>query len=106
MTPELLEIIENDRKELSGNFCRACAYCMPCPNGVPVAEVTRMKLQVRRMPYQQYLSDAWKAKMDAIEDCVECGLCSSRAAPITSTAPPSCANSSPITANSTPLTKK
>ena len=28
MTPELEAQIEKDRKELSGNFCRSCVYCM------------------------------------------------------------------------------
>ena len=33
--PELLAIIEKDRKELIGNFCRACGYCMPCRRASP-----------------------------------------------------------------------
>ncbi|MDE5863315.1 MAG: aldo/keto reductase [Lachnospiraceae bacterium] len=31
MTEELLQIIENDRAELAGEFCRGCGYSMPCP---------------------------------------------------------------------------
>ena len=31
MTDEIKTIIEKDQKELSGNFCRGCGYCMPCP---------------------------------------------------------------------------
>lgn len=29
MTPELQEIIDKDRRELAGNFCRSCGYCLP-----------------------------------------------------------------------------
>ncbi len=31
MTEEIAAVIEHDRKELSGEFCRGCGYCMPCP---------------------------------------------------------------------------
>ena len=31
MTKETAELIEKDRAELSGEFCRGCGYCMPCP---------------------------------------------------------------------------
>ena len=30
MTDEIRALIENDRKELAGDFCRGCGYCMPC----------------------------------------------------------------------------
>ena len=31
LTKERLAAIEQDRKELCGEFCRGCGYCMPCP---------------------------------------------------------------------------
>ena len=30
MTPELQAVIDHDRTELSGDFCRSCGYCLPC----------------------------------------------------------------------------
>ena len=33
MDGELKAVIEKDRNELIGNFCRACGYCMPLPRG-------------------------------------------------------------------------
>ena len=30
---ELRAVIEKDRAELGGQFCRSCGYCMPCPRG-------------------------------------------------------------------------
>ena len=31
---ELAAQIEKDKKELAGDFCRGCGYCMPCPAGI------------------------------------------------------------------------
>ncbi len=34
LTDEIKKLIENDRRELLGDFCRGCGYCMPCPVGI------------------------------------------------------------------------
>ena len=34
ITEEIKEYIEKERKELVGEFCRGCGYCMPCPAGI------------------------------------------------------------------------
>ena len=41
MTDEIKTIIEKDQKELSGNFCRGCGYCMPCLSLIHISEPTR-----------------------------------------------------------------
>ena len=33
MSGEIQDVIDRDRKELSGDFCRGCGYCMPCQIG-------------------------------------------------------------------------
>lgn len=72
---ELWEIINNDRKELAGNFCRGCGYCMPCPVGIEIPMQARISLLLRRAPYQQFLQDGFKQKMELIDKCIECGNC-------------------------------
>ena len=73
---ELLQAqIADDRRNLAGNFCRACGYCLPCPAEIPIPMAARMSLLLRRMPYQQFLSDEWKEQMHRIESCTECGHC-------------------------------
>ena len=31
LTAALEAVVQKDRAELAGNFCRGCGYCMPCP---------------------------------------------------------------------------
>ena len=78
MTPELQAVIDQDRKELAGNFCRSCGYCLPCAAGIDIPQAARMSALLRRSPYRPYMSDEWHAKMHKIEECVHCGACKSR----------------------------
>lgn len=68
-------VIEKDRTELGGTFCRACGYCLPCPVGIPIPMAARMSLMLRRMPYQQFMKDNWRKQMLLIKDCQDCGYC-------------------------------
>ena len=75
MTDELNAIIEKDRQELSGEFCRGCGYCMPCPVGIEINNCARMSLMIRRAPSEAQLTPEMQAKMKKIEDCLHCGQC-------------------------------
>ena len=75
MTEELAAVIKADRQELSGTFCRSCGYCMPCTVGIEIRNCARMNMLLRRSPWQQYMSDEWYAKMQKINDCVNCRQC-------------------------------
>ncbi len=70
--------IEKDRRELSGNFCRSCGYCLPCPAEIDIPQAARMMFLLRRMPWQTYVTSEWKAKMEKIRDCIHCDACKSR----------------------------
>jgi len=78
MTKEILSFIEEERKELVGEFCRGCGYCMPCPVGIEINNCARMSLLLRRSPTAGHLSEAGQAKMKKIEECLNCGKCSSK----------------------------
>ena len=67
--------IAGDRKELAGNFCRGCGYCMPCPQGIEINNCARMSLLLRRSPSASLLSAEGQAKMKKIEDCIHCDQC-------------------------------
>lgn len=75
MDDELLKIIEADRKELDGDFCRGCGYCMPCPQEITINQCARMSLMLRRSPSDDLLEERWQKEMKKIENCVNCGQC-------------------------------
>ena len=75
LTQERKDKIAKDRKELSGNFCRGCGYCMPCPAGIEINNAARMSLMLRRAPSAAWLTEEWQEKMKKIENCIHCGHC-------------------------------
>lgn len=78
MTDEIKAVIESDRKQLSGDFCRGCGYCMPCPAGIRINDAARMSLMLRRAPAKNWIDEGNRAMMKRIEDCKNCGRCKSR----------------------------
>ena len=78
LTAELQSLIEKDRKELAGSFCRGCGYCMPCPQDIEINQCARMSLMLRRAPTEGWLSPVWREKMARIDQCVHCNQCASK----------------------------
>jgi len=78
MTDELQAVIDADRKELLGEFCRGCGYCMPCTVGIQINQCARMSQMVRRAPSASWLNEYWQKEMAKIDECVDCGLCKTR----------------------------
>lgn len=77
MTPELQAVIDHDKKELAGDFCRGCGYCLPCPAQIDIPNCARMSLLLRRSPAAGHLSPEGQAKMERIDHCIHCNHCSS-----------------------------
>lgn len=71
-------LIQRDRAQLQGSFCRGCGYCMPCPVGIAINDCARMSLMIRRAPQAAQLTEEMQAKMAKINDCLHCGQCSAK----------------------------
>ena len=77
MTPELQAVIDRDKRELAGDFCRGCGYCLPCPAQINIPTCARMSLLLRRSPAESHLSQAGQAAMARIDQCIHCNHCAS-----------------------------
>lgn len=78
LTDDLRALIEADRKELLGDFCRGCGYCEPCTVGIVIHQCARISQMIRRSPSDSWLSPKWQAEMAKIDQCIDCGLCKTR----------------------------
>ncbi|GFI62532.1 aldo-keto reductase IolS [Clostridiales bacterium] len=78
LNDELQRVIDHDRQELCGEFCRGCGYCMPCPIGIEINNCARMSLLIRRAPSDLQMTPEMQEKMKLIEKCLHCGQCKSK----------------------------
>lgn len=78
MNEALAAYIQKDRGELTGEFCRGCGYCMPCPAEIQINQCARMSLMLRRAPSEDWLTPEKQVEMKKIENCLNCGQCKTR----------------------------
>ncbi len=78
MDEEIASFIEQERSELSGEFCRGCGYCLPCPQGIQINQCARMALMAKRAPSVTWAGEKNIEMMEKTKDCVGCRVCVSR----------------------------
>lgn len=72
---EMQRLAAEEKASLGGDFCRACGYCMPCPQGIMISDAARISLLMTRAPYRRYLAEEWHDEMEKIENCTNCRQC-------------------------------
>ena len=78
MNDEIRNFILNEKKELDGEFCRGCGYCMPCPAGIQINTCARMSLLLRRSPSAKQLTPEAQEMMNRIDSCLHCNQCKAK----------------------------
>jgi predicted aldo/keto reductase-like oxidoreductase len=79
ITAEDLALIERDREELGTQFCRACNYCQPCQQGIPITGVLRAESQaLKRMGWRPGTEERFAGYIEKARTCIECGDCEDR----------------------------
>jgi predicted aldo/keto reductase-like oxidoreductase len=79
LSQEELELIETDKVELGDQFCRACNYCQPCPQEIPITFVLRAESQfLKRMGWRPGTEERFAEAIEKAESCIECGDCETR----------------------------
>ena len=78
LTDDLRAVIDRDRAQLQGEFCRGCGYCMPCPVGIEINNCARMSLMIRRAPTAAWTDEKGIERMKKIENCLNCGACKAK----------------------------
>jgi predicted aldo/keto reductase-like oxidoreductase len=79
LSDEELQLVEQDREYLGMQFCRACNYCQPCPQEIPISSVLRAESQfLKRMGWTPWLKTLVQEAGEKIATCTECGECESR----------------------------
>jgi len=76
LSQEDLRLIEEDRKQLGDQFCRACDYCQPCPQGIPISFVLRTEDQFLRLTgWTPRLLRRIPESEAKVASCQRCGQC-------------------------------
>lgn len=69
-------LIEEDRIHLGDQFCRACDYCQPCPQGIPISFVLRTEDQFLRLTgWTPRLLRRIPESEAKVASCQRCGQC-------------------------------
>jgi len=71
----LKAIIQADRDELMGGFCRACGYCLPCPAEIDIPQAARMRLLLGRTSLKSFMTEDYHKRMHRVDGCTHCGHC-------------------------------
>ena len=75
---DMMRRIEADRAKYSGDFCRACGYCLPCAADINIPTAARIETLLGRSPWQKFMSDSAYDEMHRIDNCINCRACASR----------------------------
>ncbi|MCX6555934.1 MAG: aldo/keto reductase [Candidatus Aminicenantes bacterium] len=67
--------LQKEKDRLGDRFCRRCEYCMPCPQGLPIAFLHVLKNYYFLYDLRDWVWERIDALAKTYKDCVACGEC-------------------------------
>jgi len=74
-TPDEQKQADEIIKELHGNFCRRCGYCLPCPTGIVIPNMFIAEGYLNRYKMTDYATKYYARQSVKASACIECGKC-------------------------------
>jgi len=67
--------LQSEKERLGDSFCRRCEYCMPCPQGLPIAFLHVLKNYYFLYDLKNWVWERIDALAKSYKDCLACGQC-------------------------------
>jgi hypothetical protein len=67
--------LQKEKDRLGSSFCRRCEYCMPCPQGLPIAFLHVLKNYYFLYDLKDWVWERIGALAKTYKDCAACGEC-------------------------------
>jgi predicted aldo/keto reductase-like oxidoreductase len=74
-TEEELAALQSEKELWGEKFCRRCAYCMPCPNGLNIPFLLLIEGYYTRYELRDWALARLKTLEKTFSDCAGCGEC-------------------------------
>ncbi len=68
-------LLEAEKTQLGNLFCRRCEYCMPCPQGLPVAFLHVLRNYYFLYDLKDWVRERLKTLPKTFKDCTACRTC-------------------------------
>ena len=75
LTAVEIEILQKEKNRLGDSFCRRCEYCMPCPQGLPIAFLHVLKNYYFVYDLKDWAWERINSLAKTYKDCAACGAC-------------------------------
>ncbi len=80
--PDIKQLSEKEMDELlkekevwSGEFCRRCEYCMPCPNSLNIPFLLLLQAYKERYNLDKWVNERFASLPKVYSDCTHCKAC-------------------------------
>lgn len=73
-----IKLIQKIRKDLEGDFCRRCGYCMPCVKGINIPFQFILEGYYERYNLKDWAFERYQSQAKKASDCIGCRVCEAK----------------------------